>query len=168
MFKEENETNPLFAAEAEAEGKGGTPKGGESQEGHLTLPINEVVSDVYFCRISEEMIHFDEYFSDGLVQPPTSQIEREMATCSDPSTIFCLNSGGYTDRKSSQNNVFLIFVTLNWWVTYSKLIGLGGWWSFTVVLKLRKNRSNCKLKNARVWNAFNWNGLHQPIISHFC
>ena len=76
------------------------------------------------------MIHFDEYFSDGLVQPPTSQIEREMATCSDSSTIFCLISGGYTDRESSQNNVCLIFVTLNWLVAYSKLIGLGGWWSF--------------------------------------
>ena len=81
------------------------------------------------------MIHFDEYVSDGLVQPPTSQIEREMATCSDSSPIFCLISGGCTDRESSQNNVFLIFVTLNWLVAYSKLTGLGGWWSFNFEAK---------------------------------
>ena len=56
-----------------------------------------------FLPLSGEVIQFDEYFSKGL-KPPTSQIEREMATCSDSWTIFCLISGGYPDRKSSQNH----------------------------------------------------------------
>ena len=128
------QTNPFLAAEAEAEGKGGTPKGGESQEGHLTLAVNEVVSDVYFCPYLGRWSNLTNMFQNGL-KPPTSQIKREMATCSDSSPIFCLISGGYTDRESSQNNVFLIFVTLNWLVAYSKLTGLGGWWSFNFEAK---------------------------------